>query len=243
MIGCITLFGASVAAGHAAPASTSLPAADAPAVADQFDTTPLIDNTNNPLHLTADQQTKVDGRKRKFQTDAHYVAIDTTLTRDQKIAKISDLEKAAIADIKTYLTHDQRSQILAEQDAITAKTAERMAKIARFKSRQQIDAQDYKAQRQLLLQSMTKGQMKIIMALEDSTNASLAAVRADKTKTPPERDAIIAKIVSDHNDKQAAIFTPDQKVIVDRMNSISADAEEAQKQLNLMSAVVIPLIP
>jgi hypothetical protein len=163
------------------------------------------------------------------------------LSRDQKIAKITDLEKAAIADIKTYLTHDQRTQMIAEQDEVNTKNAERAAKIAKLKARQQIDAQDYKSQRQLLLQSMTKGQMKIIIGLEDSTNATLAAIRADKTKTDEQKTKDIAQVVSDHNTKQAAIFTPDQKAIVDRMNAISADAEDAETQLNLMSLVVIPV--
>lgn len=198
-----------------------------------------LQNPANPLHLTPDQQAKVDARRKKFQIDAHNVSVDPSLNHDQKSQKIADLEKAAIAEIKTYMTHDQRVQIQADQNAIVKAAQERNAKIDKLRQRSQVDAQDYKAQRQLLMKSITKDQASSLQALEADTNAQITRVRADGSITKAKQDEQVAAIMAAHDKKQTALFAPDQRAIIVRMETIAADAQDAERQINLINPAVV----
>ncbi|HEY3331266.1 MAG TPA: hypothetical protein VGK19_14655 [Capsulimonadaceae bacterium] len=199
----------------------------------------VLDNPSSALHLSPEQQAKVDARRKKFQTDARDISVAKGLSRDQKTTKLAELQKAAIADVKSYLTPDQRTQIDAQQADLLAKAKARDAKINALRARQQAAAADYKAQRQALLQSLTKDQMIKIKALEDDTNAAITKVRQNSALSKADQDTQVGKILQDHDRRQSDLFNADQKATIARMNALDADGEELQRQINLLNPAVI----
>ena len=193
----------------------------------------------NSLQLTPEQQREVSERKQKFQADSRKIADDPTLTHEQKRAKISALEAAAVADLQSYLSVQQRAQLDAANAQFNKQAADRSAHIARLKEEIKTSTTEYVAKRRALVQSVTPDQKRRILALEDDVNNQLAKINSDSSLSADEKAKRVLALQTGYETKRSAIFSSEQSAILVRMGQIEQSVKEDEAEINRLDPLLL----
>jgi len=163
----------------------------------------------NWLHLTPDQQKKMQARQKQMSTDWNALVQSKSMTDTQKQAKAEELQKAYQADMLAMLTPDQRVLV----DKQKADAMKRKA-FADARMKQIVDVQAK------LLKSLNPSQSKQITALRDADFKVFKSIEDDKALSEGAKQSKIASLTKDENAKINAILNPAQRVQFQKLQDL-----------------------
>jgi hypothetical protein len=163
----------------------------------------------NWLHLTPDQQKKMQARQKQMSTDWNALVQDKTMTDQQKQAKAQELQKSYQADMLAMLTPAQRTLV----DKQKAEAMKRKS-FADARMKQIVDVQTK------LLKSLNPTQSKQITAIRDADFKIFQSIQGDKSLSDSAKQSKIADLTRGENVKINSILNPAQRVNFQKLQDL-----------------------
>ena len=163
----------------------------------------------NFLHLTPDQQKKMNVRQVKMKADWDALVKDKTMTDQQKQAKAESLQKSYEADMMAMLTPEQRDKV----DKQKADAMKRKA-FADARMKQIVDIQTK------LLKSLNPAQHKKLDDIRAADYKVFQSIEGDKTLSDGAKNTKLHALNKDENVKINAILTAAQRVDFQKLQDL-----------------------
>jgi hypothetical protein len=163
----------------------------------------------NYLHLTPDQQKKMQVRQKQMSTDWNALVQDKTMTDQQKQAKAQELQKSYQTDMLAMLTPAQRVLV----DKQRADAMKRKA-FADARMKQIVDVQTK------LLKSLNPTQSKQITAIRDADFKIFQSIQGDKSLSESAKQSKVADLTKGENVKINAILNPTQRANFQKLQDL-----------------------
>jgi hypothetical protein len=194
---------------------------------------------DNPLGLTAAQDSKMKIRRKKYQNDLAALKANKKLSAAQKSLRSAALEKQAEADIKAILTPQQQSlaERLQKEELREIKNSDQTKKLL---DRKKADEEKYKVVLKKLIASTTPDQKIKLKAILEGTKEKLNKIAADSTLSADQKNQKFAKVREESESEQKAIFTSEQISLMKEMDDIYTDRQNAIFELDKLNPIVIP---
>lgn len=165
------------------------------------------------LNLTPAQQARAQARQQQFGKDMNALQTNNILTPTQKAVKAKALEKALDTDMLAILTPQQRSQVMAQRQAVAQKRQS-------FMKAHQAQITQGRVLAAKLNKSLTPAQKTQIDGLKRQLAAQGQALSTNSSLTPAAKQQKWTSEQKQAQTKMLAVLTPTQKADYEKMLQI-----------------------
>lgn len=155
-----------------------------------------LDRLTTALNLTPEQVARIQAVHQSTQSRRQAIMADTSLTRQDRRAKMRDLAKDSHQQIMSVLTADQKTKLEQLREEKRSEWSNKMSAEL----------------------GLTAEQSARIKGITDKKKADLKAIYADNSLTREEKAAEIRKIRSAAMDQIRGLLTPEQQTKLDAMH-------------------------
>ena len=163
----------------------------------------------NWLHLTPDQQKKMQVRQKQMSDDWQKLVGDKKMTDAQKQAKAQQLQAAYQADMLAMLTPAQKVLVDKQKQVMIKRKA---AADARMKQIMTVEAH--------LMKSLSPTQQKAVDKIRDDDMKTAKSVEDDKSLSENAKQARLGDLTRDENKKINAVLNPAQRADFQKLQDL-----------------------